>query len=218
MKEYPSISGSKLAPIGQQCIVFNKYDGSNLSFEWSKKRGWYKYATRRRFFDKDDPDFGCAIEIFHKKYAYDLAKILTDFPEFKKPQSATVFCEFVGPHSFAGWHTPEQLASIGIKVDNNDPKDLMLFDVNIYKRGFVSPRNFVNAFGHLHVAEVIYDGILTEEFIKEVREGKCPVKEGVVCKGGDGFNHTLWMAKIKTEAYIQELKDRFGVGWKQYGE
>jgi hypothetical protein len=40
----------------------------------------------------------------------------------------------------------------------------------------------------------------------------------VVCKGGDGFNHSLWMVKIKTKAYIKELQERFGVGWKQYGE
>jgi hypothetical protein len=40
------------------------------------------------------------------------------------------------------------------------------------------------------------------------------VCEGVICKGGTG--HRLWMGKIKTLAYLEELKRRFKDKWKMY--
>lgn len=219
MKDYPSIDRSSAAPIGQSCYAFHKYDGSNLRFEWSKKKGWHLQGTRHRLFDKNDPDFGCAIELFEKKYGEALAKAVVDFKDFKKPDGFVAFAEFLGPHSFAGWHAVNDLKSIGIKLENNDPKDVVLFDVNINKRGLVGPRNFIKAFAHLHIPEVLYQGFVTEEFIQDVRQGNYNGEgEGVVCKGGDGFNHSLWMAKIKTLSYLQSLKDRFGVGWEKYGE
>lgn len=212
MKDYPSIDPSSAAPIGQYCYAFHKYDGSNLRFEWSKKAGWHIQGTRRRLFDKNDPDFGCAIELFEKKYGESLVKAVVDFKDFKKPQGFVAFAEFLGPHSFAGWHAVPDLNSIGIKVDHNDPKDVVLFDVNINKRGFVGPKNFIKAFGHLHTPELLHQGFITEEFIFDVRQGKYGEGEGVVCKGGDGFSHDMWMCKIKTLTYLQLLRERFGVG------
>jgi hypothetical protein len=216
MKEYPSIESFGMVPRGVATIAFRKYDGSNLRVEWNKKRGWYKWGTRKRLFDKSDPDYGPAITIFEKKYADPLSKILTDNKELRGTIGTIVFMEFFGPHSFAGWHDLQALSSIGINVEGNEPKDVVVFDINIHKKGLLGPRSFLKFFGHLDVAEVLYDGILTEEFIKDVREGKYPVREGVVCKGGDGYNHTLWMCKIKTLSYIEELKTRFGVGWSKY--
>ncbi len=216
MKEYPSIESVKYAPLGEHCLAFRKYDGSNLRVEWSKKSGWHKWGTRRRLFDHTDPDFGEAIGIFEKKYADDLVKVITDNKLFRSVNSVIVFMEFLGPNSFSGLHDPKVLAGAGINVESNGPKDVVVFDINLHKKGFLGPRNFVKTFEHLDVAEVMYDGPLTEKFISDVREGRYPVREGVVCKGGDG--HKLWMCKIKTNAYIQELKDRFGVGWVDYGE
>ncbi len=41
MLAYPEIPGPAKAPLGRPCIAFAKYDGSNLRFEWTPKRGWH---------------------------------------------------------------------------------------------------------------------------------------------------------------------------------
>lgn len=218
MKEYLSIPAISTELIGRHCTAFEKLDGSNLRFEWSKKKGWHIQGTRRRLFDKSDPEYGIAIELFEKKYGETLVKAVVDFKDFKKPDGFVAFAEFLGPHSFAGWHAVKDLNSIGIKLESNDPKDVILFDVNINKRGLVGPKNFLKAFEHLHTPAIAYQGFLTEEFIQDVRQGKYGTGEGVVCKGGDGFDHSLWACKIKTFTYLKLLKERFGVGWEKYGE
>lgn len=55
MQQYPSILGSSKAPLGEPCIAFVKYDGSNLRWEWSPKRGWNKYGTRTQLFNETTP-------------------------------------------------------------------------------------------------------------------------------------------------------------------
>lgn len=208
MKEYPKILGSEKIPLNEECIAFYKLDGSNLRFEYSKNKGWYKFGTRRRLFDHTDPDFGSAIDLFLSKYADQVEKIVLD--NFKKPDGFIVYAEFFGPHSFAGIHDPAFLDF------PNDPKDVVIFDVNVHKKGFISPRKFVDLFGHLHIPEIVYEGPLSEQFVKDIREGKYPVIEGVVAKGGEG--HNLWMRKVKTFAYLKRLQEVFGVGWSQYWE
>lgn len=209
MKEYPSILGPADAP-NSPCIAFYKYDGSNLRFEWHRKRGWSKFGTRTRLFDETDPDFGMAIAIFMEKYAQQLEHILRSEKEFRGCQEAIAYCEFYGPHSFAGQHNADILG-----VASNEPKELKLFDVNIHKKGLVGPRDFINIFSKLDIAEVIYEGNFNRQFIDDVKQGKYPVKEGVIAKGGRG--HTLWMRKVKTLAYLDELKNRFA-DWQKYGE
>lgn len=202
MKEYPSIPGSAKAP-KDQCIAFYKYDGSNLRFEWQRKKGWCKFGTRHRLFDQTDEVFGEAISLFNETVAPKVDPILRK--EYRDAQEITAYCEFFGKESFAGQHKP------------NDPKQLKLFDVNILKRGLVLPREFVKLFGKLDIAaEVVYEGNLNEQFIKDVKEGKYNVWEGVVCKGGT--KHDLWMCKIKTNAYLQKLKEVYADKWESYWE
>lgn len=67
MKTYPSIPRSTGQSFQEyDAYVFDKLDGSNLRFEWSRKKGWVKYGTRRRLFDTTDPVFGEAITLFHE--------------------------------------------------------------------------------------------------------------------------------------------------------
>ncbi len=199
MKQYPTILPSDKAPIGKQCIAFVKYDGSNLRWEWSPKRGWYKYGTRTRLFNETDEIFGEAIPIFQDTLGPEIARRIKDIE--RSVQSAIVFTEFFGPNSFTGLHEP------------SDKKELKLFDVNLYKRGIMGPRDFVKNFGDLSfAAEVVYQGNLTSEFIKDVRDGKYPVVEGVVAKGDD------FMVKIKTTKYLEKLKEVYVCGWKNYWE
>lgn len=205
MKSYPSIDGPSKAP-KDSGIAFYKYDGSNLRFEWTKKRGWHKYGTRKRLFDETDPDFGAAIKLFKETHAPDLEAIFKK--EYRDSQEVTVFCEYFGDLSFAGQHKPEDTT-----------KRLVLIDVEIFKYGFVSPRDFVNIFCKQlgdRAAQVIYEGNLNEQFIKDVREGKYPLWEGVVFKGGS--KHKLWRTKIKTNAYLTKLKEIYADGWESYWE
>ena len=78
------------------------------------------------------------------------------------------------------------------------------------------PETFVDDFGTLDIAQVIYTGRLTGKFINDVREGKYNVAEGVVCKGIEDNSH--WMVKIKTNAYLERLKEAFGNDWESYWE
>lgn len=202
MKTYPSILGCDKNTPNSKCIAFYKYDGSNLRWEWSKKRGWYKFGTRNRLFDSTDEIFGEAISIFQNTYANDIERILID--SFRT-ESAIAFTEFLGPSSFAGLHIKDE------------PKELILFDISIYKKGLLSPVEFIKEFKSIKTAEVIYTGNLNQPFIQSVREntdGK--LNEGVVCKGGEG--HKLWMRKIKTNSYLEKLKNRMPNDWQNYWE
>lgn len=181
MKQYPEIPGSAKAPIGKPCIAFYKYDGSNLRWEWSPKQGWHKFGTRTQLFDHTDPLFGQAIPIFLGTMGDEIVRRAKSIE--RGVQRVIVFTEFFGPSSFAGKH------------DEQEPKELRLFDVNLFKRGIMRPRDFVRNFGDLpYAAQVIYDGNLNRQFIEDVRMGLYPVVEGVVAKGED------FMVKIKTYA------------------
>jgi hypothetical protein len=69
-------------------------------------KGWWQFGTRRRLFDAADPEFGCAIELFRAKYADGVEKVIRDDLHFRGAQEVVCYCEFLGPHSFAGVHDP----------------------------------------------------------------------------------------------------------------
>jgi hypothetical protein len=199
MEQYPEIPGAKKAPLGERCIAFYKYDGSNLRWEWSKKRGWHKFGTRTELFAPEHPLWGQALPLW-RGIAHDVKdRIYASDWRFRNIQRITAFTEFFGPSSFAGTH------------DEKEPKELRLIDVWLYKHGRMPPRWFVDTFSDAsYAAQVVYEGNLSTEFIRDVRAGKYPVWEGVVAKGDD------WMAKIKTEAYMLKLKEVFGLDWEGF--
>jgi hypothetical protein len=210
MKDYPSIPKVLEKFIGLDCIAFKKYDGSQIRVEWSPKKGWHKYATRGHLLDKTDKNFGSAIEIFERTHAEPMTKIIRD--NYPKAEGVVAFLEFLGPHSFAGIHDPGVL-----KVESNDPKELVLFDVNIHKKGILDPNAFISKFSCVRSAEVVYCGTLDEDFVKKVREIMPPyLDEGVVCKGGSG--HDLWQCKIKTWDYLKKIQKFFGSSYGNYWE
>lgn len=201
MKQYWSIPGWKDAPKGLPCMAFEKFDGSNVRIEYNCRREeWYKYGSRNVLLDPSNPDLGPAISTFESTLAEPIAKVIKDEKYFRGIQSVVVFCEFLGPNSFAGLHVA------------SDPKEMVLFDVNPHKKGFMLPREFVKMFGHLNVPKVVYEGNFNHEFITAVREGQYPVKEGVVVKGikpGSKRDvHGLWFSKVKTNWWLNELRTR----------
>ena len=197
MKQYWEIPGPNKAP-RLPCIAFKKYDGSLIRSEWSKKSGWNKFGSRHVLIDITH-HLGKAIKIFQDKYAKDIEKIIKKNKIFRGVQSVTTYCEYVGPNSFAGIHDP------------NDEMDLILFDVNMHKKGLMSPREFLKAFKGIDIAEIVYEGNFNVQFIKDIKDGKYNVDEGVVAKGvkpGKKSPHGLWMAKVKTKEWMEKLKHR----------
>jgi hypothetical protein len=133
--------------------------------------------------------------------AEDFEQVFRDNPAYQRMERATVYCEFFGPSSFAGQH------------DWDEPKELVVIDVSIHKRGIVLPADFVSNFGHIRIAEAVYEGPFDRKFVEDVRDGQYVNGEGIVAKGiklGKNKNaqHGLWMSKVKTKAWLDELKRR----------
>ena len=208
---YPKMPGSGAAPLAR-CVAFDKYDGTNLHWVWERELGWYGFGTRRDRFDLDDagiaefnaahPGLEQAAPIFLDSLADSLTGVLETHEFYDSPE-IIAFTEYLGPNSFAGKH----------KTD--DPKQLVLFDIQI-AAGFLAPELFVEHFAGLPIARVVYRGKLTGKFTTDVREGRFDVAEGVVCKGGETGD--TWMVKIKTNAYMQQLKESFASDWENYWE
>ncbi len=214
MLHYPKIYDSSRAP-GGRCVAFEKYDGTNLHWDWDRDFGWHAFGTRRDQFNllpAGVEAFGRAHEqlreaagLFLATLADAVERVFTDHPAYRTFAALKLFTEFVGPNSFAGLHRAD------------DPKRLVAFDVWAEGFGFVGPKQFVLDFGHPDVARVVYEGRFTGQFAEDVRNGKYGVAEGVVCKGGKG-GADLWMAKIKTYAYMARLKAAFAERWEDYWE
>jgi hypothetical protein len=211
---YPNMPGSRNAP-GGRCVAFEKYDGTNLHWDWDRDFGWHAFGTRRDEFNLTDAGveefsrrhahLAQSVAVFQTTLADGIERVLRDHASYRDLQAVRVFAEFLGPNSFAGLHK------------DDDSKELRLFDVLAEPLGMLAPRQFVDDFGHLHTARVVYEGKLTGKFAEDVRVGKFGVAEGVVCKGGtDGTE--VWMVKIKTYAYMERLKQAFADRWEDYWE
>jgi hypothetical protein len=201
MQQYPSIPGSKIAfqYLGKPIIAQYKYDGSSLRWEWSPKKGWHKFGTRHQLFDHTTLIYNEAIPLFLNGPAETIKDMILSMD--KKCQRITAFTEFFGEGSFAGSH-----------IDGEE-KQLKLLDIFVFKKGFIPVKKFMNIFCDFKwCPEIIYEGELTSEFIEDVRAGKYPVEEGVVCKGED------FMVKIKTRAYLEKLKGIYADSWENYAE
>lgn len=195
MKLYPSISRSTGQSFREfDAYVFDKVDGSNLRFEWSSKRGWYKYGTRSRLFDHTDEVFGKSIQTFNSQLADPIAAVCKK----KGWENCVAFAEFWGSQSFAGEHVA------------TDPKILTLFDVDIYRKGLLSPKEYLDLFGDLQIAKYIGKYKWTRGFVEQVRLNQIPgvTFEGVVGKAMEG--RRLIMAKAKTQLWLDKVQERYG--------
>jgi hypothetical protein len=216
MLQYPSILGVKKMPLGNRCVAFDKYDGSNLRFEWSQKKGWNKFGSRTQIIDENTAIYGKGVELFQNELGdIIIERIKEAYPkEFKTMNKITAFAEFFGQNSFAGNHVDE------------DEKQLKLFDIFLFKKGFLKPEEFVDMFSDWDKsAEVVYRGNLNEEFINKIRLNLLDKKlnEGVICKGMSDHNQIkkygpVWMTKIKTLDFIERLKNKFSDKWENFAE
>ena len=90
----------------------------------------------------------------------------------------------------------------------NDELDVILFDVWIYKKGWVQPQKFIDEFGHLGIPNLIYQGELDEQIINDIQENKFNLKEGVMAKGVE--ENDTFMMKIKTKSWLRRVKTELG--------
>ncbi len=200
MKQYASIpyfDGQYL--LGHEIIAFDKLDGNNMRFEWSKANGWFQFGTRTSIINASDEKFGKAIPAFMMKYSQRLENIIKTNEKYRRVKGLIAFCEWVGLNSFAGRHV------------SGDQMDIVLFDVNPIGKGLVPPQEFIGDFGVLGIPRVIYKGVLTTEFAEKVRTNIYNLKEGVVCKAvkKETGNRVL-MVKIKTAQWFDRFKAMFG--------
>lgn len=211
MIEYPSIQNSSKAP-RKACVAFDKLDGSNFRAKWTGKRGFDLFGTRTQLIDETTPFWGSAVELFKKELSAPLSDFFSKSKEYRGEREIIVFGEFVGPNSFAGVHDPE------------DEKEIVVFDVLVghKNRAFIKPREFVKEVGAIvKIPRVVYEGNLTDDFIRRVRADEFNTFEGVICKGVEtsgAYRGKVWQCKIKTQRYLDSLKDRYGDDWEKYGE
>lgn len=193
MKAYPSITKTRTAPTNH-IFAFDKLDGSNIRAEWSKKdKGFFKFGSRTQLIDASSPILGESIKLIMENYSEELNQRFSD----AKWQKAICFFEFFGPNSFAGNHEIE------------DPKKVVLFDIN-GPQGLIFPIEFIKITKYIETAPLIYEGEMSEEFIRSVEQGVCPKMtfEGVVAKANQGSPGLPWMTKIKNKAWLAKLKEK----------
>src|SRR5688500_10404747 len=116
MKSYPSIPHWNKGLFGENCVAFEKLDGSLIRAEWSKKNGWYKFGTKKQLIAETDEQFGQAVTLFNNKYSEGLQKVFRD--KYRDCHNFIVFLEYYGEQSFAGTHV------------EGDKMDVVLFDVS----------------------------------------------------------------------------------------
>ncbi len=208
MIEYPSIQNSSKAP-RKECIAFEKSDGSNFRCKWTTKQGFCLFGTRTQLINETSEFWGDMVRVFKRDLESPLDKIL--IKEFSKEREIIVFGEYLGKNSFAGRHFDE-------------PKRIVLFDVLVghKARKFVKPRDFIKLFSNaVETPRIVYEGNLNDDLIRRVRADEFNTFEGVICKGTQPVGNAMggiWMAKIKTQRYLDSLKSRFGDEWVKYGE
>jgi len=193
METYPSIDTRLIsAPI----IAFDKLDGSNIRAEWSRKNGFTKFGTRRRLLDPNEKPFGEAIEIIRNKYEEQLTAIF----QKQRYERATAFFEFYGEKSFAGFHEDET-------------HTVTLFDLHVYKKGILPAKDFLKLFeDKVEIPKILFEGIPTKDFVEAVKTSTLDgmTFEGAVCKGGLDNRRRPITFKVKSYAWLDRLKNKFG--------
>lgn len=199
MKTYPTIPKQVH---NVSVYAFDKLDGSNIRAEWSRKRGFYKYGTRKRLLAPDESPLGGAIELINDEYGVELSDRLKE----ERAESAVCYFEFFGENSFAGFH------------EEHDNFKVVLFDISIHKRGFLPPREFMDFAWGLETPKLVYQGNANQPFVRAIREGTYHevTFEGVVCKYVD--RKQVKMFKVKSQAWLDRLKFKCGEDSKLFKE
>ena len=179
MKEYPSIT-TVWRP--GHYHIYKKLDGSNIRVEWNKKQGFNKWGRRHGLLDDSNPILKRAPPLFLDIYSVEIEKIMAS----ERIQEATFFMEFWGPNSFAGNHL------------ESEEQTVTLFDISVYKKGFLKPKEFEDMFrGKVPLPEVTV-GPIGANVLQDLKSETG--HEGYVLKSA---NHIF---KAKTFWWLEKLK------------
>ncbi len=193
MKSYPTIS-KDIQNI--PCYAFDKLDGSNIRAEWNRKNGFCKFGSRHQLIDNTHLFLGEAPDLVKSKYEKSLSDI------FKKERFERVVCffEFYGENSFAGNHQKEK-------------HDVVLFDLDVFKRGILNPSEFIKLTTNLDIPKIIYQGNINSDFVDKIKNSQMTgvTFEGVVCKSNltDKHKQSI-MFKVKSLSWLNKLKNYCG--------
>lgn len=224
MKHYMSIPRFKddKSLLGEDVFAFNKLDGQNLCIKYlPKKNDFQSFGSRRMVIDEQSEVLGDAVAFFK---ASDIPMVLSEIVaenskkrgEFNGVDEITFYFEWLGEHSFAGFHEP------------NDRMRLSLIDVWEKKKGLIEPKQFLKLFydvGTLDCPELIHKGKLTNDFVEKIENNDWTqpnalypnVKEGVVITRSTRLpGQNLPKCKVKTKWWLNELHSRYTEDkWKE---
>jgi hypothetical protein len=204
MKHYHTIEKNIHEYLGQHVYGFDKIDGSNFCAEWNRKlskksaftNGFSKFGTRTEMIKNALNPFCEAIDIFEEKYSEVLDKIFCENKTFRGIDTITIYGEFFGPNSFAGKH------------NWSEEHDLIIFDMFLYKKDFLKPKDFIDIFGHLDIPKLVYKGLLEVQLIEKILSNYYGLKEGIVFKGVN--EGKVWMVKLKTIEWLTKVRSIYG--------
>lgn len=194
MITYPSIS--REVSYGRDWLVYDKLDGQNIRAEWFKKRGFWKFGSRK-------------VLAVLPRDCFDLineqeAAIAAVFKKFRV-QKAVCFFEYYGDNSFAGMH------------QQGDQMKVALLDIYLIDRKqWLDPRELEKAFrGKVPMPELLFRGNFNKADEAAVRAGcfRGVTFEGVVCKAppaSKGHGAIPSMFKVKSQAWVDRVRAWYG--------
>jgi len=192
MQQYPSIGKEIIQDLDY--YIFDKLDGSNIRVEYSLKKGFDKFGTRHKLMSDDSGILNNSKDLIlnYEKKVFDIFKK-------NKWQNGTLFFEFAGPNSFAGFHKED------------DEFKVYLIDAHIGKVGFLPPKDFLKSFDNdIEMAKFIKIGKLNKTFIDSVKNGTLEdmTFEGIIAKS---FTRNKSIrCKVKNNEWIEKLKEKCG--------
>ena len=198
VKHYPTIPA--LIDRGISVNVYDKLDGSNIRVEWKRKQGrnrgeFYKFGSRKQLLATDQGLIAKA-PLLLEPDVDELERYLID--ELRIDRCICYF-ELYGERSFAGIHHPE------------DEHRLALLDIEVYKRGFLSQKEYQKMRHNVFLHTPRWHGKMIIDHAREqnIRAGGLGTFEGVVCKARtakDKYGKPI-MFKVKNQAWIDKVKE-----------
>lgn len=191
MQQYPTINKEVIS--SQDYYVFDKLDGSNIRVEFSLKNGFNKFGTRKKLMSDDSGILNSSKDLIIQKEQY-----VHDIFKKNKWTSGTLFFEFYGDNSFAGFH------------DENDFFKVALIDAHISNIGYLSPKDYLKSFDSIEMATFFGIHKLNKNLIEKVNNGDFEnmTFEGIIGKAS--IKNKIMRCKIKNNAWLEKLKHKCG--------
>jgi len=192
MQQYPSIGKGIIQDA--EYYIFDKLDGSNIRAEYSIKKGFDKFATRKKLMSDDSGILNQSKELIQRT-----EQAVHDIFKKNKWESGTLFFEFHGKNSFAGFHDP------------TDKFKASLIDVHVTRMGYLPPKEYLKEFGNrVEMSEFLLVSKFNKTLLEKIKYGTL---DGVTFEGVIGktvARNKIVRCKVKSKAWIDRLKNQCG--------